>query len=129
MKKTVFGLVLSAGLAAMPLQGHHSTAVNFDRNVIITVEGVVSEYRFQNPHVQILMDIVNESGESEVWMVELSAKNQLLRGGWTGNEFTPGQVLSIDGWKGYRNRTAFYRVARLEDGTEVRSPGLITQRL
>jgi len=113
---------------ATPLSAHHSTAVNFDRNDIVTVEGIVTEYRFQNPHVQILMEVSIGDGELETWMVELAAKNQLLRGGWTGEEFVPGQVLSVDGWRGYRDRTAYFQVATLADGTEVRPPGLVTGR-
>jgi hypothetical protein len=113
---------------AAPLNAHHSTAVNFNRDVIVTVDGIVTEYRFQNPHVQILMEVSKDDGAVETWMVELAAKNQLLRGGWTGEEFVPGQRLSVDGWKGYRDRTAYYQVATLEDGTEVRPPGLVTGR-
>ena len=30
------------------------------------------------------------AGGIEIWMVEMFAKNQLLRGGWTGDEFRPG---------------------------------------
>ena len=115
-------------LVVTPLNAHHSTVANFDRDVIITVAGTVTEYRFQNPHVQILMEVRTDDGQAERWMVELSAKNQLLRGGWTGDEFVPGQTLSIDGWKGYRDRTAFFQVATLADGTEVRPPGLVTGR-
>lgn len=113
---------------ATPLGAHHSTAVNFDPNTIITVAGTVTEYRFQNPHVQILMEVTNDAGQAERWMVEMAAKNQLVRRGWTGSEFVPGQVLSVDGWKGYRDRTAYFQVATLADGTEVRPPPLVTAR-
>ncbi|MFL2547112.1 MAG: DUF6152 family protein [Candidatus Rariloculaceae bacterium] len=114
--------------ATTSVSAHHSTAVNFDFDVVVTIDGTVTEFRFQNPHVQILMDVRKDDGSSEIWMVEMAAKNQLVRGGWSGDEFAPGQVLSIDGFKGYRDRTAYFSVATRADGTEVRAPALITAR-
>lgn len=105
---------------------HHSTAANFDRNSIISVAGVITEFRFQNPHVQILLDVTTESGDTESWMVELSAKNQLIRGGWTGEEFAVGQNITVFGWEGYRERSTFLRRAILPDGTELEPPRPVT---
>ncbi len=110
-------------LLASPILAHHSTAVNFNQDSIISVEGVITEYRFQNPHVQILLDVTNDDGEVEHWMVEMSAKNQFVRAGWTGDEFEPGQTITVFGWEGYRARSTFLRRAIMPDGTEVVHPG------
>jgi len=79
----LFRIACTLCCAALPMAaiGHHSTAVNFNRDSIISIEGVITEYRFQNPHVQILMDVTTEEGETEAWMVELAAKNQFVRSG------------------------------------------------
>jgi len=116
--------------AAVPLAalGHHSTAVNFNRDSIISVKGVITEYRFQNPHVQILMDVTNEDGETEAWMVELAAKNQFVRSGWVGDEFEAGQIITVFGWEGYRPRSAYFQRAIMPDGTEFTTPNLLTGR-
>ncbi len=116
--------------AALPLTalGHHSGAANFIVDSIITVKGVVTEYRFQNPHVQILLDVVNEQGEVERWMVELAAKNQFVRAGWIGDEFEPGQTITVDGWEGRRPRSTFLQKAVFEDGTELLPPRLVDGR-
>jgi len=120
---TFVGLVL-----AMPVGAHHSTAVNFNRDSIISVEGTVTEYKFQNPHVQILLDVVNDDGEVEHWMVELAAKNQFLRSGWVGEEFKPGQEITVFGWEGYRPRSAYFTKAIMPDGSEVTAPRILTNR-
>ena len=66
-----------------------------------------------------------EDGTSERWLVELNAKNQLLRAGqWTEDQFKPGQVVTMYGWKGYRERSMFMRWAIMADGTEIRQPGV-----
>ncbi len=116
--------------ATLPLTavGHHSGAANFLVDSIITVKGVVTEYRFQNPHVQILLDVVNEQGEVERWMVELAAKNQFVRAGWSGDEFEPGQTITVDGWEGRRPRSTFLQRAVMEDGSVVLPPRLVDGR-
>ncbi len=115
-------------LLAAPAGAHHSTGTNFNRDSIISVEGTVTEYKFQNPHVQILLDVENETGEIEHWLVELSAKNQFLRAGWTGDEFKPGQVITVFGWEGYRPRSTFLRRAIMPDGTEIQAAQILTDR-
>ena len=117
---------LGASLASSAL-AHHSTAVNFNRNSEISVEGVIIEYRFQNPHVQILLDVTNDDGEVERWMVEMSAKNQLLRSGWKGDEFVVGTRITVFGSEGYRPRSMLLRRAIMPDGTELRPGPILVQ--
>ncbi len=125
-KRHALKLMGIALLLAPVVQAHHSTNANFDRSSIISVAGVITEYRFQNPHTQILMDVTTESGDVENWMVELSAKNQLVRGGWTGEEFAVGQTITVFGWEGYRVRSTFLQRAIMPDGSELRPPRPIT---
>jgi hypothetical protein len=124
----VIGVSLLAGISfVMPVSAHHSTAANFDRNSEITIEGVVTKYKFQNPHVQILVDVTNDDGAIEHWMVELSAKSQLFRSGWTGDEFVAGEKISVTGWEGYRPRSTFLVRAVKADGTEISAGRLLTE--
>ena len=128
MRRRTIPLLLAAAVVPLVTLGHHSTAVNFNRDSIITIQGVVTEYRFQNPHVQILVDVTSEEGATEGWMVELAAKNQFVRAGWTGDEFAPGQVITVVGWEGYRPRSTFLQKAIMADGTEIVPPRLLTGR-
>ncbi|MFP6828138.1 MAG: DUF6152 family protein [Gammaproteobacteria bacterium] len=122
IKFTALGTLLASSVLA-----HHSTAVNFNRNSEISVEGVIIEYRFQNPHVQILLDVTNDDGEVERWMVEMSAKNQLLRSGWKGDEFVVGTRITVFGSEGYRPRSMLLRRAIMPDGTELRPGPILVQ--
>ncbi len=113
---------------ATPVLAHHSTAVNFDRNSEISVEGVITEYRFQNPHVQILLDVTNDDGVVEPWMIEMSAKNQLIRSGWTGDEFVVGTRITVFASEGYRPRSGLLRRAIMPDGSELLPGRILTQQ-
>ncbi len=126
-----FRIACAVVSVAVPLAaiGHHSTAVNFNRDSIISVEGVITEYRLQNTHVQIIMDVTNDDGEVEHWMVELAAKNQFVRSGWVGDEFEAGQKITVFGWEGYRPRSTYFQKAIMPDGTEFVPPRLLTGRV
>lgn len=63
------GLLVAAGQSS----AHHSFAVHYDANKRITKEGVVTEFRFTNPHGILMLDVTNEAGEIEHWTVETTA--------------------------------------------------------
>lgn len=76
---------------------HHSFAAHFDIDEIITIEGVVTEWWFQNPHTRIYLEVTNEDGEVEEWMAEGGGRNVLFRRGWTDETILPGTRLTIVG--------------------------------
>ena len=76
---------------------HHSFAAHFDIDETITIEGVVTEWWFQNPHTRIYLEVTNEDGEVEEWMAEGGGRNVLHRRGWTDETILPGTRLTIVG--------------------------------
>ena len=76
---------------------HHSNAPHYDRERPITIEGVVTEWWFQNPHTRIYLEVTNEDGEVEEWMAEGGGRNVLYRRGWTDETILPGSRLTIVG--------------------------------
>ena len=63
----------------------------------ITVQAVMTELRFVNPHVQLYFSVESDSGQSESWQAELTAPNKLARGGWTKNSLKSGDHIQISG--------------------------------
>ena len=65
--KAFWGLVLSLGLlaAATPAWAHHSFAVAFDRDKPVTVQAVVTEVKWENPHTLIYVDVKDKDGKVE----------------------------------------------------------------
>ena len=74
---------------------HHGFAAY--SNERITVQAVITELRFINPHVQLYFTIEDDAGQSESWQAELTAPNKLARGGWTKNTLKPGDQIQISG--------------------------------
>jgi hypothetical protein len=76
---------------------HHGTA-NYDTSTKITVKGVVTDFQFVNPHVQIYWDAKDDSGATQKWQGELTSPNHLERAGWTKSTLKPGDEVSINGY-------------------------------
>jgi hypothetical protein len=95
--KVLFLIIIS--FAALTLgkfsMAHHGFAAY--SNERITVQAVITELRFINPHVQLYFTIEGDAGHSESWQAELTAPNKLARGGWTKNTLKPGDQIQISG--------------------------------
>src|SRR5688500_14824596 len=83
-------------LAAIPLLAHHNITGKFDPARTRTLSGVVTRLDWANPHVHILMDVV-EGDTVKNWAVELESTNDLERSGWNLNTLKPGDAVTVQG--------------------------------
>ena len=65
-------VVLVLALAA-PALAHHNYRLNFDDSIEITLEGVVSEVSWANPHITIYLDVTNDDDEVIKWALPTAA--------------------------------------------------------
>jgi len=115
-----------AAFLALPLlliarvEAHHSFAVHYDGERIISVTGVVEAFRFSNPHGMIVVEGVSEEGVSGTWRIETNSPNVLKRRGWSGESIRAGDEVVIDGFPASDGSNAMrvYRV-RFADGREL----------
>ena len=85
-----------AALAAGPATAHHSPAALYDLGKTIEIEGVVTEYRFINPHIRFYVDVRGRDG-TQSWLAEGGTRAVLARRGWNGTEVKAGDVIRIVG--------------------------------
>jgi len=91
-------LLIVTTLFCVSASGHHSFPAQYDINQSVTLNGVVTEVQWTNPHIFIMMNVENEdSGDTEEWTLELGGPNTLLRLGWKRNDLKPGDVIEVDG--------------------------------
>ncbi len=109
-------LVLTAA-DAIP---HHAFSPVYDEKRVITVAGVVTEFRFVNPHAMMLMDVADDSGNMEKWTVEFAGRLNLSEFGWTADSITPGEKVTVTGNPTHTSspRMFFRRIVRA-DGSEL----------
>ena len=77
---------------------HHSVAATYDAERTSTVQGIVTQFSFRNPHVVVRLDVTNGDGSVTTWAAEGSAATVLRREGWTTDTLELGQYIQISGW-------------------------------
>jgi hypothetical protein len=99
--KTRVGLVacsVAFGIALLvaPLAVAHHSNVAFEVTKVITITGVVKEFRWANPHTWVTLTVDDGKGKKVDWSVEGRAPSVLLRAGWTKNSIKPGDTITVD---------------------------------
>lgn len=101
---------------------HHSYAAEFDRNAPTTIEGIVTEVWFRNPHVRYYIKVVDENGEEVIWDTRGLSPVKLVRQGWTRDTIKVGDRITMHGHLGLRNNTSLSILdITLADGTVLSS--------
>ena len=113
------GAVLATVLLATGASAHHSVPVNFDQTREISVTGVLTEIKWLNPHSHFRMDVADGEGTTVEWLVEMGAINTMQRAGFETDRFSLGQLVTITGWPGRRDRVVYLNRALMDDGTEM----------
>jgi len=111
-----FAAVLSAATAV----AHHSFAVHFVADRLITVRGEVDEFTFRNPHGVLMLTAKSDGGVEQRWKIETNSPNILRRRGWTETSIRAGDVVAVEGYPA-RDGSNFMRVYRVtyDDGREL----------
>ena len=83
--------------APVRAQAHHSNAAYFILDQTLSVQGVVKEFWFANPHTRIYLDVTNADGDVEEWMLEGRSRNVLTRQGWSADTVSVGITVQVEG--------------------------------
>ena len=116
--------MLSASLlavAASNASAHHAIVSNFDLDRdLLLADGVLTEFKFVNPHVYLYLDVTDDQGAVNNWRCEMAAASRLRRRGWTAESLLPRQIISIDGSPARREENVCHvGTIILEDGTTL----------
>ena len=104
--------------AAASVQAHHSFPASYLTDEIITLDGIVEEWVWRNPHPFLFLAIEQETGETRTWHVEFANATGLALRGLTAEDFNEGDRMLVVGNPGRRGRTAlhFMGLLRPADG-------------
>lgn len=108
-----------AGVAGNAV-AHHSFASQYDMDKVITIEGIVTEVWYQNPHSRVYVEVTNDAGEKELWETETYPRNILSRRGWKADDLVEGDDILITGRRARNgtNRLQILTIVRPSDGWE-----------
>ncbi len=107
MKHLIFGLLLATSFAV----GHHSFTAAYDTTQAVTVKGVITNVRLQNPHSWFFLDVKDASGKVDQWAFEAGTPSGMLRNGYKKDVIKKGVEVTI---KGFRARDASQKMGMLQ---------------
>jgi hypothetical protein len=84
----------AAALLGQPVHAHHSFAM-FDYQKEVTVDGIVREFQWTNPHCWIRLIVADSSGKEVEWNIEGQSPNGLVRNGWTRDSIKTGDKAIV----------------------------------
>lgn len=100
-------------LIAVTADAHHSIAGMYDQGRRVTLDGVIAQYQFVNPHPFVVVDVRASNGTTQSWKAELDNRWELQNVGMTPTTFNVGDRVVVSGSPG-RDRTPVLYVWRLE---------------
>ena len=84
MRARSFVVLFSAmALAAVGVFAHHGSAVSYDLTQRVVLKGVVTDFKYINPHPAIFWDVTGNDGKVTHWTGEIAPNvAQLQQNGW-----------------------------------------------
>ena len=96
-------VALAAALVSSVAVGHHAYDANYTQE-IGSIEGVVVDVFWANPHVQYYLEVAGNDGMTETWIVEADNLNVMGRAGWTSETLQVGDRVRVSGRLGREGR-------------------------
>ena len=99
---------------------HHAFSPVYDDQRTITVSGVVTQFKFVNPHAMMSMDVTDASGKVTKWTVEFAGRLNLSNVGWTEQSIKSGEQVTVSGNPTHTGSARiFFRKLVHADGSEL----------
>jgi hypothetical protein len=114
-----FGILIGAcALAAVaaPAVAHHGFDTEYDAKKKVTLEGVVKQVAWTNPHMRVYIDVSDAKGTVTTWNMELTSPNSVQRQGWGRSSLVAGEKVVFDGYAGkvVESRGSLARIAKAD---------------
>jgi hypothetical protein len=104
---------------------HHSIAGVYDGSRQVTIDGIVAQFHFVNPHPFVTVDVKNASGATQQWRLEMDNRWELVEVGMTENTLKEGDRVVVTGSPGRTQSQSLYirRLDRPADGFRYEQVG------
>ncbi len=124
----LIGVLVAVGLL-LPIDhadAHHSAAVFFDRDRMVEIQGVVTQWSFTNPHPIVMVDVTDPDGQRVEWLMQFTNGLNMKRLGITDATFAVGMEVTVAGPRAIAEEIYALNpeLVVLPDGIEIRAaPG------
>jgi Family of unknown function (DUF6152) len=93
-------LAAAGGLLVMTMRisAHHAFAAEYDEHRHVAVSGVVTKFKWINPHAWLYVDGKDEKGKVTHWSFEMGSPGGLVSRGWKKEELKTGDQVTVEGF-------------------------------
>ena len=99
MRRMVVGVAVTLVLVTVPIAAHHAFSAEFDATKPVALRGTITKMEWINPHAWIHLDVTNEDGTVESWMIEAGPPGALVRRGWSRDSVVLGTEVLVEGYQ------------------------------
>jgi hypothetical protein len=89
-------VAFAALTCAVAACAHHSNA-SYDRDHQTKLKGTVVEFKWTNPHIEIIFDVKGRGSSIERWVGEGPPPSQMVENGWTQGTLKLGDRIVVVG--------------------------------
>lgn len=121
----VTAVTVSGSVLATAVSAHHSISAVYDSSQQRTVEGIVAEFQFVNPHPFVIVTVTPAGAAPESWRLEMDNRFELSGIGMTAETLKQGDAVVVTGSAGRTEpRTLYVRqLDRPADGFRYEQVG------
>ncbi len=78
---------------------HHAFDAEFDRNMPLTLQGVVTRIEWTNPHAWVHLDVKALDGTTTGWRIQTAPPSVLASLDWRKDSLAPGTFVVVEGFR------------------------------
>jgi Family of unknown function (DUF6152) len=108
VKRRIVSLAIGIASASMVVQAHHSIAAVYDTSRQVTVKGVLTAFRFVNPHPFLMIDVTDAAQKTQPWQLEIDNRWELVAIGVTAETWKAGDWIVVTGFPGRTQPHSLY---------------------
>jgi hypothetical protein len=96
MNSRILLLAIGIAVSITATHAHHSIAGAYDTTQQVTLEGVVAQFHFVNPHPYLTVDVASPGGVQQ-WRFEMDNRGELSRAGMAVDTLKQGDRVVVSG--------------------------------
>lgn len=125
MKRWILSFAGGLAMSGLAIHAHHSLSPVYDDSQQVTIEGLITQFQFVNPHPFVMMDVKDGSGGAQQWRLEMDNLSELTEVGMTSQTLKPGDRIVVTGSPARTKSQSLYirKLDRPADGFQYEQVG------
>jgi hypothetical protein len=120
MKRSLLAIAAMLLFITLRISAHHAFAAEYDEHRHVTVSGMVTTFKWINPHAWLYVEGKDKDGKVTNWSFEMGSPGGLVSRGWTKGELKSGDQVTVEGFGAKDGgRVANAAIVTLPDGRKL----------